>query len=134
MDNLYAKAVLAGLSFGVWPLLMNRSGLNGNIATFIFTSIVLVSVFPFAFGSMGNIHNANWLMVIGAGIFGAIGMLSFNNILAKATPQIVSSLFVLMLTVQIIAPAIYQVVVGGITIAKGFGFALAMIAAVLLLF
>ena len=28
MDPLYLKAILAGLCFGVWPLFMNKSGLN----------------------------------------------------------------------------------------------------------
>jgi hypothetical protein len=134
MDNLYVKAVLAGFVFGVWPLLMNRSGLNGNVASFVFTSVVLVCVFPFALGGgLGNIFNANWILTISAGILGAVGMLLFNGMLVKATPQNVSSLFVLMLVVQIAAPAIYQVAMEGMTMMKGAGFALAAIAAVLLL-
>ena len=28
MDPLYLKAILAGLCFGLWPLFMNKSGLN----------------------------------------------------------------------------------------------------------
>ncbi len=133
MDNLYVKAVLAGLLFGIWPLLINKSGLNGNIASFIISSIVLLGVFPFAIGSMGNISNTNWLILIGAGILGAMGMLLFNGMLTKTTPQSVSSLFVLMLVVQIIPPAVYQVTIGGMTAMKGFGFVFAMIAAILLI-
>ncbi len=133
MDNLYVKAVLAGLLFGVWPLFINKSGLNGNVVSFIISSIVLLSAFPFAFGGMGNISGTNWVVLIGAGILGATGMLLFNGMLAKATPQNVSSLFVLMLVVQIIPPAVYQVTIGGMTAMKGFGFAFAMIAAILLI-
>ncbi len=133
MDNLYVRAVLSGFLFGACPLLLNRGGLNGNLSTFVLTLIVLICVFPFAIGSMGTIFNANWIMIIGTGILGAAGMLLFNGVIVKATPQSISSLFVLMLVVQITIPAIYQIVIGGITIAKGIGFALAAIAAALLL-
>ncbi len=133
MDSLYIRAILSGIFFGAWPLLMNRSGLNGNVSAFVLTSIVLICVFPFAFGSMGTIFSANWVMVIGAGILGAAGGILFNGMIVKAVPENLGSLFVLMLIVQIAVPAIYQVAVGGITAAKGIGFILAAVAALLLL-
>ncbi len=81
----------------------------------------------------GTFAKTNWLLVVSAGLLGAIGMLALNGMLAKATPQNVSTLFILMLIVQVVAPAVYQVVVGGLTLAKGVGFVLAAIAALLLL-
>jgi len=45
----------------------------------------------------------------------------------------VSTLFVLMIVVQTAVPAVYQVIMnGGLSLTKGLGFALAAIAAVLL--
>jgi hypothetical protein len=59
--------------------------------------------------------------------------MSFNGMLAKATPQNVSTLFVMMIIVQTSLPAIYNVVMnGGMTAIKGVGFVLVIIAAVLL--
>lgn len=133
MDSLQVKALLAGLFFGLWPLLMNKSGLSGNVSAMAFSGLVLVFVTPFAIGDIGHMMNIRWMMVVGAGLFGAVGVMCFNGMLAKATPQSVSTLFVLMIVVQTAVPAIYQAIInGGVSLTKGVGFALAAIAAVLL--
>jgi hypothetical protein len=134
MDDSQIKALLAGVFFGLWPLFMNRSGLSGNVSAFAFSALVAVFVFPFAVGGLGHLTNIRWLMVIAAGLLGAIGVMCFNGMLAKATAQNVSTLFVLMIVVQTAIPAIYQVIVnGGASPTKCLGFAFAAIAAILLL-
>ncbi|MDO8669677.1 MAG: hypothetical protein Q7K65_05280 [Candidatus Buchananbacteria bacterium] len=142
MNDLQIKAVLAGILFGFWPLLMNRSGLVGNISALAFTFVAGICILPFALWSIGHsfpIANwtfpvANWTLVILAGLFGAFGLLLFNGVLAKVTPGRVSALFVLMIVVQIAVPALYQVIMsGGLTISKGLGFVAAIIAAFLLI-
>lgn len=133
MNELQLKALFAGLFFGLWPLLMNKSGLSGNVSAMAFSGLVLIFVSPFAIGELGHVSNIKWMMVIFAGLFGAIGVLCFNGMLAKATTQSVGTLFVLMIVVQTAVPAIYQGFInGGISLTKGIGFALAAIAAVLL--
>lgn len=131
------RAVLAGLFFGVWPLMMSRSGLGGNLSSLVLALVMLVCIFPFAFGHLGDLsdaHGMNWMMAITAGVFGAAGILLFNGVLAKATSEQVSALFVLTIIVQTIVPAVYQVVMtGGITPLKLLGFTFAAIAATLLL-
>jgi len=134
MTELYVKALLAGVFFGIWPLLMNRSGLSGNLSSLIFTVVVLCGVTPFAIGKVSNISNANWYMAIGAGLAGAAGILLFNGMLAKATPQNVATLFIVMMLAQIAVPALYQMfLAGGLSLARGVGMVLAGISAVLLL-
>lgn len=133
MESLQLKAVLSGICFGIWPLLMNRSGLSGNLSTFAFALTVTVCVLPFTLGNLGDIAHSRWLFVLAAGILGAIGLIFFNGMLSKATPKDVGTLFVLMVVVQVAVPAIYKVVLSGITLEKGIGFALAAIAAVLLM-
>jgi hypothetical protein len=113
MDALQVRSLLAGLCFGIWPLLMQRSGLTGNFSSFVFTAIVLVCVTPFTFGNVGSLTSVNWGVTVAAGIFSSIGVMSFNGMLAKATPQNVSSLFVLMIVVQVSIPAIYSVTQNG---------------------
>ncbi len=133
MDALQIKALLAGLAFGIWPLLMNRSGLSGNLSSAVFTAIALTCVTPFAVSNLSSLASTNWVMAISAGVIGALGLLSFNGMLAKATPQNVSMLFVLMIVVQTALPAVYNIVMnGGMSVSKGLGFVLAIAAAILL--
>jgi hypothetical protein len=132
--SLEIKSIIAGILFGIWPLFMNRSGLSGNLGTFVFASVVLLCVFPFAAGTLPNIGTAHWVWAIAAGIFGSMGLLAFNSVLSKATPQNVGILIVLMIVVQTVVPAVYQVIMtGGLPFTKIAGFVLAAVAAVLLL-
>ncbi len=135
MSDLVIKAVLAGIFFGVWPLFMNRSGLGGNVSSAVFALIVFIMVFPFAIKSIGfSLPAGNWLMVVLAGIFGALGLLSFNGMLAGVSSERVGSLFVVMIIVQIAIPAIYQVfMTGELPVTKAMGFILAVGAAFFLL-
>lgn len=134
MTELHIRAILAGVFFGIWPLLMNRSGLTGNISSAVFALGVLIVVLPFALYEFSNVTiSVSWTMVISACVFGGFGMLAFNGMLSRATPKTVGSLFVLMLVVQIAIPALYQIVSGGgLTISKSIGFAAAILAAFLL--
>lgn len=134
MESLEFKSIAAGILFGIWPLFMNRSGLSGNLGTFVFAAVVLLCVLPFAITSLHNIRTSHWIWAVAAGIFGAIGLLAFNSVLSKATPQTVGTFFVLMIVVQIVVPAIYQAIMsGGLPLTKIAGFVLAAVAAVLLL-
>lgn len=133
MESLEIKSIIAGILFGIWPLFMNRSGLSGNLATFIFAVVVLLCVFPFAAGSLQNIGKVHWILVITAGIIGAFGLLLFNGVLSKATPQNVGVLIVLMIIVQTIVPAVYQAIMsGGLPFTKIAGLVLAAAAFLLL--
>ena len=133
MNELQIKALLAGLFFGVWPLLMNKSGLNGNVSSMAFSGLVFLLVVPFALRDHGDLSNVRWILVILAGAVGAAGIMSFNGMLSKATPQTVGSLFVLMIVVQTAVPAAYQVIMnGGLSVTKSLGFVLAAVAGVLL--
>ncbi|OGU30376.1 MAG: hypothetical protein A2057_11975 [Ignavibacteria bacterium GWA2_35_9] len=55
MESLEIKSIVAGILFGIWPLFLNRSGLTGNLGTFVFATIVLLCVFPFAASSLRDI-------------------------------------------------------------------------------
>lgn len=133
MDNLYLKAILSGLVFGAWPLLMNKSGLRGNTASAIFCLVALLIIMPFALNNLDGILKSNWKMAIGAGLCGGIGLLFFNSLLANATSDRVGTLFIVMLAVQMAVPAMFQVIQdGGLNFYKGLGFTTA-IATLLLL-
>ena len=133
MESLEIKSVIAGILFGIWPLFMNRSGLSGNLGTFVFAAVVLLCVFPFAASSLHNIGTAHWMWAIAAGIFGSLGLLAFNSVLSKATPQNVGIFIVLMIIVQTVVPAVYQAIMsGGLPFTKIAGLVLAAAAFLLL--
>jgi hypothetical protein len=134
LESLDVKAVISGILFGIWPLLMNRSGLSGNLSTFVFATVVFLCVFVVSFSSLQNITITSLPWAIGAGVVGALALLVFNSMLAKATPQAVGTFIVLMIITQILVPAIYQAIMnGGLPASKIAGFVLAIVAAVLLL-
>lgn len=134
MTELHVRAIIAGIFFGLWPLFMNRSGVNGNVAAVMFSFGVFLLILPFAMHSGGSsLANAKWMMVVAAIFFGSLGLLNLNNVLERTTPQNVSSFFLLALISQMTVPAIYQVIVtGNLTPSRGIGFLAAIIAAILL--
>ena len=101
----------------------------------------LIIVLPFAFWKLDSISDStswttdiSWKLVVIASIISGLALLLFNELLSKATPKNVGSLYVLMIVVQMVTPAIYQVVNdGGLSLSKAIGFAAAIIAAILLL-
>jgi hypothetical protein len=135
LDHLSGRAILTGIFFGIWPLLMNRSGLSGNVSSLVLVVVMLGCILPFSVGNLGSIISPDikWTFAIGASFFGAAGILLLNNILAMATPQRVSLLLVLTFVLQMVVPAVYHIIVtSGVTVTKGAGFAFAIAAAILL--
>jgi drug/metabolite transporter (DMT)-like permease len=130
MENLQVKAMLAGLFFGIWPLLMNRSNLNGGMSSMAFSGLVFLFIAPFALKNIGDLSQVKWGMVILAGVAGAIGVLNFNGMLAKANMNNVGTLFITMIAVQIALPAIVQIVADRkVALYKGLGVGCAILAA-----
>src|SRR3989338_155005 len=163
MGELQVRGMITGILFGLWPLFMNRSGLNANISAVAFSATALVVILPVAFVSNGSsLMNIKWMVVIGclftaffiaasvaivnssstadviwkmvvaAVISGALGLLVFTSMLEKATPQNVSYLFVLMMIFQITVPAVWHIIMNGLTVSKIIGFLAAVLAAILL--
>ena len=112
LAEVYIRALLAGVFFGIWPLFMNRSGLPGNASAMVFAlgSGLLVAWFGI-FELRATTVSIAWTMVLAACVTGAAGLVNFNTMLYKSTPQEVGSLFVTMIMVQIAVPLIYQIVI-----------------------
>lgn len=136
MNTMRVLAIVAGLCFGIYPLFLNKSGLTGNISSAVFCVAVLIGVLPFAAKSAlggASLIPSSWLMIVGAGVFGALGLLAFNGMLAGVPQAIVGSFFLTMIMVQITVPALYQIVVTGeLPLAKVLGLIAAALAAYLL--
>lgn len=134
MRSLVFQSIVAGLLFGTWPLIMNKSKLSGSISPAIFTLVAFMTVLPFAIRNTQNSPaDASWKVAVVAGIVGGIALILFNGMLAKATREQVSSLFVLAIVTQTVMPAAYQVyVTKTLPLGKGLGFLAALVAAILL--
>lgn len=134
MREPHIKVMLAGLFFAMWPLFMNRSGLNPSVASAVFIISSFVVVLPFAlYGMVGMDWNVRWQFGVIAGVFGAVGVIFFNSVLSKVTPKDVGALFTLLLVTQIVVAAAYQTYMsGGLTVPKAIGFIGAIMVAILL--
>lgn len=127
------KMIITGVVFGVWPLLMNKSGLVGTTATATIAFIVMLLVLPVGVYHGLTFVGSKWWFAVIAGCFAALGMLMFNSMLAKATRDEVGRLFVIMLVFQTAVPAVYHAYVnGGLTLKSGAGFLTAIITVFLL--
>ena len=134
MNDLQIKAVIVGLSFAIWPLVMNKSGLNGYVAAAFYTLVGLLVMIPFAVSNLsGPTTQAGWVFAVVAALIGAAGVITMNNMLSKATPQNIGSLLITLFIVQLAVPAIYQIIKGGqMNVSRGIGLVAAFAAAVLL--
>jgi len=133
MNELTVKAIVAGIFFGMWPLVMNRSHLNGSFSTLVMSGVVFLATSPFAFSNSGNLQNANWYFAIGAGALAAIGIMSFNGMLAGAPVKDVGTLIAVSIIAQMALVAVYHAIVNhGISPMKISGLVLAAIAAVMI--
>ncbi|HLD06037.1 MAG TPA: hypothetical protein VJC16_00700 [Candidatus Nanoarchaeia archaeon] len=101
----FTNAVLAGIFFGLWPLIMNRSGLNLITSSAVFYSVGLLVVMPFALRG-ASFAGGNGTVAAAAGLAGVLGLLAFNAMLAKTAPQQAAMMFMVMIVVQIAVPAL----------------------------
>ena len=124
---------VAGVLFGAWPLLMNRSGLSGTTATAVLSIIMFLLALPLALQAGLPSAGQNWWLAIAAGLCIGLAFLAFNSGLANAAPKIVGQLVIFMVVVQLAVPAAYQAVMNGqLTVKSALGFVAAAVAAILL--
>ncbi len=111
----YILAVVTGLSFAAWPLVMSRSGLSGPFASWLWAmTIAFVVGFTLPlFGQTVAHDKGSFLIALLAGLIGAIGVLALNTICAKASQAEIGKYFLIMLVVQFAVPAVYHMVMSG---------------------
>ena len=116
MRDLYFYSISSGVLFGIWPLLMNKSGLDGFASAAILGGISFITMLPVAFasGQMQQVSITPQLgFVLVSGIMSGVGVLLFNTMLAKVSTREVGAMILIMIMVQISIPAIYQMVQSG---------------------
>lgn len=133
MREVLLQAVISGIMFGLWPILMQRSGIqNVFVSTAVMEVFVLTTLLPLGIMNfrMSEFMKMDWFFTVSASVAAALGVLTFNDGLAKTTVSTVSTYFVFMMVVQVIVPASYHLFInGGFTSSKLLGFAFAGLAA-----
>lgn len=106
MNERSLLSALAGICFGLWPLVLNRLRLDSFTTVVIFAAGTLLFVLPAAFfGNWSGITAGQWRIAALACALSAVGTISFNRMLATTTPGEVANMFLLMLVVQVAVPA-----------------------------
>ena len=99
---LYLKAIVSGICFGLWPLFMNKSGLNSAEASAALSLFLLAVVSPFLLvNGIPQFSVVKWQMAVPACVFDALGLLALNSLLASASSVQAGSAFVIVTVVQV---------------------------------
>jgi hypothetical protein len=134
MDAIDVKAVASGICFGLWPLFMNKSGLNSAEASAALSLFLLAVVSPYLLvNGLPSFSAVRWEMALPACLFDALGLLALNSLLSNASSAEAGRAFVIVTVVQVAVPAVYLAVLnGGLTLKTVFGLAAAVTAVFLL--
>jgi hypothetical protein len=112
---------------------MNKSNLNGSTSVTFFAIVVVLIVLPFGIYSGLTVTGSKWWFAVLAGCIGGLGLLVFNSGLSKISQNEVGQMFIIMIVVQTMVPAIYHVYSNGeLTLKTAGGFVAAIITAILL--
>ena len=133
MNKVIFEMIAAGVLFGAWPLLMNRSGLNGMTASAAFVIVVFLIIMPVALKSGLAFSGSKWGYALAAGVCSACGLLILNDGLSLISTEEVAKMFIIMLVVQASVPAVYDIIVNQHFVLKSTaGFVFALLAVVCL--
>lgn len=127
-------AMLAGICFGIWPLILNRSGAKPFSAMIVISIVIMIFAAVPASRELAQDGLKGTLIgvVVLAAIFDGIGLLSINVMLLEASPEQIGRLLLIMVMTQITLPAIATLYFTGWSIQKVTGIICAFAAVYLL--
>lgn len=130
------EVVIAGVGAGLWPLVMQKSGLGGSaIALVCGICSFFAALCLFGMNGLQGVALASvkCLPAVAGGLMGALALLLLSDVAHKSSPKELATLYVVMLVVQIAMPVLYILLSHGhITFKQGVGLAAAVVAALLL--
>ena len=133
MNKFQVDAVIAGVMFGLYPLLLSRSEAKSNINATLFSFVVAVCILPFAIAQVKSIDVSDCKWIIGAGMLSAIGLVCMSNFITSSSKNSIGLLIILMIVVQASVTATYQIIMDrGISPTRLLGFVFAAVAIILL--
>src|SRR5436309_2956150 len=126
MNENVLRAIITGICFAVWPVLLGKSNASGNIGSFALVGIALIAISFFAARDIRSLAEARWSFLVIAGLVLAVGFLVFNGIF-KSGPTNVGTLIAIMVAAQVLLSAVIQMASSGVSMTKIAGFALVAI-------
>lgn len=106
MNERALLSAVAGICFGLWPLVMNRLRLDPFVTVIIFLAGSLIIASPVAFfANWSGISGGQLKIAAVACAISAVGTICFNRMLATTTVGEVANMLLLMLVVQVAVPA-----------------------------
>lgn len=106
MNERVLLSAVAGICFGLWPLVMNRVRLDPYVTVIVFLAGSLLFASPAAiFGNWSGISGSQLRVAAVACAISAIGSICFNRMLSTTTVAEVANMFLVMLVVQVAVPA-----------------------------
>ncbi len=127
--------VIAGLCFGIWPLIMKSSGFNATMASFVLTVVSLLVYLPLlktnfdatAFLKIGM------LLAVASGLLNGIGTVAFQKMVGAKGMEITQGVLIVIMIQVVITAAGGRLFYGDLFTAKKIlGILAAVIAAYLL--
>lgn len=133
--NTTLSALIAGVAFGFWPLLMNRSGLGGvAVPLLVSSTTMIISGCLVFFNGLGSLEKTDWRIALFAAVLGSSGMAIFCKMTMNAKPEQIGLLYVVVCLAQICVPVLWHLMSAGqIDATKAVGLACAVISVILLL-
>lgn len=114
MRNLLLLSMLSGLLLTHWPMIMNRSGLSSIMSVTLFAFFCFCGLGAVAvFSDKSSLYTANIGYAICAGLVGSAGLAVFGYVISHASPAEMSKYMIPFLLIQIVPPAVYNVVQTG---------------------
>jgi drug/metabolite transporter (DMT)-like permease len=136
MKNLQILAAIAGICFGLWPIVANKSGVKPYGAALIISAVGFIFIIPMCMmtGGIQSIKMGNWKMLILAGVISTVGFLCINESMSKVDVKRVSELIMILLLVDaVVQGGNHLLTNGGLSLSKLAGFLLGGIAIWLLI-
>jgi len=112
MNKTLIFALTAGLSFGIWPIIMQRSGLNGYMQAFIFSVTLMLMTSVPAMTDYGEVKSVKWSLAIIASVIAGFGTMFYTSSIARAfsMKQSLAMVILAQILVQTMVPVIIEAV------------------------
>ena len=136
MNNPLVFALLSGLLFGTWPLVMKKAGLTPMAAATTLTVMTLAVCAPFlnrADYRTTSVFTLGFGLAVVAGLMNGAGTIAFQKVIVAKNLEITTGILIVILTQVAITAVGGRVVYGDpLTIKKAFGLVAAVVATYLL--
>ena len=123
MSDPRVLAALAGICFGFWPMLQNRSGVDGSWATAVMAGIAIVAMIPsMATQGLPSTTTGGWTLLSTAGFIQAIGIFAMASLAIKVPGAELPKFLMIAYVIQACVPPAIQLSAGGMTPWRAAGF------------